>query len=82
MSARNQSPRTVRIMGSLLALVWCGAGVAAIAIAVNTSRWPLGAIGLAAVGYGVIWLQVARLGRPLTVREALMPWRGPRDSDV
>jgi hypothetical protein len=75
MSARSQSPRTVRIVGGLLAAVWLGAGAAAIVLAVRTSRWLPGVVGVAAVCYGFLWVRVASLGRQLTVRDALMPWR-------
>ena len=75
MIARTQSARTVRIVSGLLALVWIGAGFAAIVVAVINSRWLLGFIGLAALWYGLVWVRVMRQGRQLTVREALMPWR-------
>ena len=75
MSVRNQSPRTVHLVSGLLALVWLGAGFAAIVIAVNTSRWLPGVIGAVAIGYGLLWVRVVRLGRQLTLRETLMPWR-------
>jgi hypothetical protein len=81
MSTRNQSPRTVRIVGDLLALVWLAAGFAAIFVAVGTARWLPGVLGVAAVCYGLLWVRVARLARQLTVREALMPWRVGRRSD-
>jgi acyl dehydratase len=82
MSARNQSPRTVRIISGLLALVWLGAGFAAAVIAVNTSRWVPGVVGVAALRYGLLWVRVVRLGRQLTVREVLMPWRVGQGSDA
>jgi len=75
MTSRNQSPRTVRIVGGLLAAVWLVAGVAAIAIAVSTSHWSLAAFGAAAVWYGTVWIRAARRGRLLTSREAFTPWR-------
>jgi hypothetical protein len=75
MRSRNQSPRTVRIVSALLALMWLGAGFAAIVGAVSSSRRLLGVIGVAALWYGLLWVRVVRLGRQLTIREALMPWR-------
>jgi hypothetical protein len=81
MRASKQSPRTVRIISALLALVWLGAGVAAIAIAVNTSRWLPGVMGVLALLYGLLWVRVMRLGRQLTLREALTPWRFRQRSD-
>jgi acyl dehydratase len=82
MTARTESSRTVRIVSSLLALVWLGAGLAAIVIAVNSSRWLPGAIGVVAVWYGLLWVRVVRLGRRITVREALTPWRLGPGSDA
>jgi acyl dehydratase len=82
MASRNQSPRTVRIVSGLLAAVWLGAGFAAIVMAVSTSGWLLGVVGLAALLYGLLWVRVMRLGRQLTVREALMPWRVDHTSDA
>ncbi len=79
MSAHTESPRTVRIVSALLALVWIAAGFAAVVVAAKNSRWLPGIIGLAALWYGLLWMRVMRLGRRLTIREALMPWRvGPR----
>lgn len=83
MGSRNQSPRGVRIVSALLALVWLGAGFAAIVLAlIGPSRWFLGVVGAAALWYGLLWMRVARLGRRLTLREALMPWRVGRQSDA
>ena len=82
MRSRKQSPRTVRIVSAVLALVWLAAGFAAIVIAVSTSRWLPGIIGVAALLYGLLWVRVVRLGRQLTIREALMPWRVGRRSDA
>jgi hypothetical protein len=82
MSARKRSPRTVRIVSGVLALVWLGAGFAAIVIAVDTSRWLPAVIGVAALLYGLLWVRVMRLGHQLTVRDALMPWRAGQRSDA
>jgi hypothetical protein len=82
MSARNESPRTVRIVSGVLALVWLGAGFAAIVVALSTSHWLLAFVGLAALWYGLLCVRVVRLGRRLTVRETLMPWRVGHRSDV
>ena len=81
MSTRRQSPRTVRIVGGLLALVWLAGGFAAIFVAASTARWLPGIAGVAGVCYGLLWVRVARLGRQLTVREALLPWRAGQGSD-
>lgn len=70
-----ESRRTVRIVGASLAVVWVGAGVAALFAGATAQRWLLIPIGLAALWYGVIWACVARHGRRLTFREALTLWR-------
>jgi hypothetical protein len=75
MSLRYESPRTVRIVGALLAMVWLCAGVIAIIAGATAQRWLLILVGLMAVWYGVVWAYVARHGRRLTTREALTPWR-------
>jgi uncharacterized membrane protein YgaE (UPF0421/DUF939 family) len=82
MSSRNQSPRTVRIVGGLLAAVWLGAGFAAVFLAVFTSHWWLVAAGLIAFWYGLVWVRVARQGRLLKGREALLSWRVGQRSDA
>jgi len=75
MPPRHESPRTVRIVGALLAIVWVCAGVTALFAGATAQLWILIPIGLAALWYGVIWAYVARQGRRLTLRETLTPWR-------
>ncbi len=75
MALRYDSPRTIRIVGSLLAIVWLCAGIAAVVAGAIAQRWILIPIGLIALWYGFIWVRVARQGRRLTLREALTPWR-------
>ena len=82
MKARDQSPRTFRLMAGLLALVWLTGGLAAIVAAVITLHWLPGVLGAAALGYGLLWVRAARLGRLLTIREAWMPGRGDKRSDT
>ena len=82
MVSRHQSPRTVRIVGGSLAVVWICAGLAALVIGVLTPHWLLIIVGLAALWYGALWVCVARRGRQLTAREALMPWRIKPRSDA
>lgn len=72
---RSESPRTVRLVSGLLAVLWLAAGFAAIVAGVTTSGWLLAGIGVLAACYGLLWVRVWRLGRRLTAREALMPWR-------
>ena len=75
MPPRNESPRTVRIVGALLATVWLCAGVLALVVGATAQHWLLVVVGLMAAWYGVIWFYVARQGRRLTLRETLTPWR-------
>lgn len=82
MNSRTQSPRTVRIVSALLALAWLSAAFAAIVVGVNLSRWLLVGIGIVAFCYGLLWVRVVQLGRQLTVREALKPWRVIHRSDA
>jgi uncharacterized membrane protein len=82
MRSRKQSPRILRIVSALLALVWLGAGFASIVLAVSSSHWLFGIVGVAALWYGFLWVRVVRLGRQLTIRETLMPWRDKRHSDA
>jgi len=77
----NQSPRTVRIVSGFLAAVWLCASVAALVLALLASRWLLAVVGLAGLWYGIAWVRVARRGRLLTIREALVPWRTRQPSD-
>lgn len=75
MAARYESPRTARIFGSLLALIWLFVGIAAVIAGATAHRWVLIPLGLFALWYGLVWLRVARHARRLTLREALTPWR-------
>jgi hypothetical protein len=82
MRRRHQSPRTIRIVSALLAAVWLCAGTSALIVGAMDRRWFLILAGVAALWYGVIWARVARQGRQLTPREALMPWRLGQRSDT
>jgi uncharacterized membrane protein len=75
MAPRYESPRTTRIVGSLLALVWLCVGIAAVIAGAIAQRWVLIPLGLFALWYGLVWVRVARQTRRLTLREALTPWR-------
>ena len=74
MAPRYESPRTARVVGALLAIVWLCVGIAAVIGGVIAQRWILIPLGLAALWYGFIWVRVAHQGRRLTLREALTPW--------
>jgi len=75
MPRRHESPRVVRVVGGLLAMVWLCAGLVAIIAGLVAQRWLLLVVGLVALWYGVIWAHAAAQGRRLTPREALTPWR-------
>jgi hypothetical protein len=54
-----------RAVAVLLAVVWLTAGTAALFIAVAQHRWWGIALGGLAVGYGTLWIRVARTGARL-----------------
>ena len=54
-----------RVAALLLALVWLGAGTAAIVFAFAVGRWWPGIVGLFAVVYGLLWMRVAARSRLL-----------------
>ena len=80
MPPHNESPRTVRIVGALLATVWLCAGVLAVVAGAAAKYWLVVGVGFMAAWYGIIWFYVSRQGRRLTLREALTPWRLKRQS--
>ena len=53
-----------RVVAACLATVWIGAGIAALAagLRVRPGAVPV-VLGLLAVGYGWLWVEVARTGR-------------------
>ncbi len=59
-----------RIVAAVLAVVWLAAGSAAIVLAVAGRYWPGLVLGPLAIGYGLLWVRVAYLGRRVR-------WRGP-----
>jgi hypothetical protein len=72
----------VRVVSGVLALAWLGGGSTAIVFAVRTSDWLPAVFGIAGLLYGLLWLRVMWLGRQLTARDALMPWRASRRRDA
>lgn len=53
-----------RVVAACLALVWIGAGLAALAIGLRLRPGVLLVVlGALAVGYGWLWVEVARTGR-------------------
>ncbi len=81
MKSRHRSKQTTRIVAGLLALIWLGAGLAALAMAAVAQRWLFALAGVGALWHGVLWVRVVREGRQLTSRKALMPWRLRRPPD-
>ena len=82
MPRRRQSPHTVRLVSAVLAVIWLGAGLAALVTGAVGQRWLLGLAGIAGLWYGIIWIYVARERRQLTLHEALMPWRLKQRDDA
>lgn len=74
-NSRHHSRRTTRVVAASLALIWLGAGLTALVLAVLPRRWLLAFVGIGALWYGALWVQVARKGRRLTSKEARVPWR-------
>ena len=57
-----------RVVAACLAVVWIGAGLAALAIGLRLRPGVLPAVlGALAVGYGWLWVEVVRTGR-------MRPW--------
>lgn len=54
-----------RSFAALLALFWCAGGTLAIALGVRRGYWVAVLVGVLAVVYGMVWVQVARTGRRL-----------------
>ena len=53
-----------RVMAACLALVWIGAGLAALAVGLRLRPGVLPVVlGTLAVGYGWLWIEVVRTGR-------------------
>jgi uncharacterized membrane protein HdeD (DUF308 family) len=58
----NRASRTVAVV---LGVIWIVAGVTAGLYGVVQRRWPALLLGPLAVGYGFMWVRVARTGRRL-----------------
>jgi hypothetical protein len=58
-----------------LAFLWIAASVIGIAMGVLRGRWTVILVSLLGLGYGVVWLRAARLGRRVRFKEALWPSR-------
>ena len=64
-----------RIVAICLAVIWIAVGCTALYFALVHSRWVIGIVALAGVGYGIAWARVALLARRLTWPELFAPWR-------
>jgi hypothetical protein len=70
--------RIERFVAVGLALVWLGAGGAALWVAARQGDWPIGAVALLALAYGGAWLRVALRSHRLSWQELVAPWRAVR----
>jgi hypothetical protein len=64
-----------RIVALVLALVWLGAGTAALVVGLLYGRWLLAVIAVFALWYGILWFRVVARSRLLTWSELAAPWR-------
>jgi hypothetical protein len=78
MQGRRKLNRLSRLTALLLALVWSGAGLVAIAAGYLRGHWLLSTVGLFAVMYGVLWLRVVARSRLLSWHQVVAPWRAAR----
>jgi hypothetical protein len=64
MSTESELGRGGRVVAACLATVWIGAGIAAVAVGLRVRPGVVPVVlGLLAVGYGWLWVEVARTGR-------------------
>lgn len=73
MSKNAQITRANRILAALLAAVWIGVGLLAVVLASIAGRRLIVLPGILAVGYGLLWAQVAVRGRRLPWPAGLLP---------
>ena len=66
---------STRIVASVLAVCWLGAGLFLLAVGLFGGRWLLALVSVAALWYGCLWIRVAREGHPLRGPGAWIPWR-------
>jgi hypothetical protein len=67
--------RHIRGVAIFLAMIWLGAGLAAVSLGIANRRWLFVVVGTAALWYGALWIRVAQWKRTLTTNEAFRPWR-------
>jgi hypothetical protein len=71
--------RLERAVAVGLSSLWLAAGTVSLWLALASARWAWTVAALAALIYGLAWLRVARLGRPLSWPEVVVPRRAARD---
>jgi hypothetical protein len=67
-----------RILAICLAAIWIAGSCTVFYSALIHSRWFIGIVALAGVGYGIAWVRVALLARLLTWPELFTPWRSAK----
>jgi hypothetical protein len=80
MPRKRKLSRLERAVAVGLSLLWLAAGTVSLCLALAGTRWGWAAAALAAIVYGLAWLRVAVLARPLRWPEIAAPWRSTRDS--
>jgi hypothetical protein len=75
MAIRGNLAGVNRAVALVLAVVWLGAGAAAIAFGLSHGLMVVVIVAAAAIVYGLLWLRVAARSRLLTWRELVAPWR-------
>lgn len=67
---------TDRLIAIALACIWMTGGIIGIALGLYSRSWIASVMGMLAVAYGLVWLRAARLGRRVSIQEALWPRTG------
>jgi hypothetical protein len=80
MLRKRKLSRLERAVAVGLSLLWLAAGIVSLCFALADARWGWAAAALVALVYGLAWLRVAVLARPLSWPEIVAPWRSAQDS--
>ena len=62
-----------RVIAVALTVVWIGASLTAILLGFSGRHWTVGLIGIFGLGYGLLWLKAAYVGRRLRWKEVFWP---------